>query len=156
MKVCSLVCISCTLRSQLHEIYTMIRTFPHGSENNHACKWTCKIFQECLHMYYSWKIVRKPFACMGILQSMLTGFSCMKFRGQICPILLRRKRNFPHGFENNHASKLILDNFPEILHMSALWKIVRNPVACKVVLPSMWKGPYHCCNFMESRSESAT
>ena len=31
------------------------------------------IFQECLHMYYSWKIVRKPFACMVILQSMWTG-----------------------------------------------------------------------------------
>ena len=25
-----------------------------------------------------------------------------------------------------------------------------------VVLQSMWKGPYHCWNFMESRSESAT
>ena len=31
------------------------------------------IFQECLYMYYSWKIVRKPFACMVILQSMWTG-----------------------------------------------------------------------------------
>ena len=29
----------CTLRSGLHKIPTMIRTFPHGSENNHACKW---------------------------------------------------------------------------------------------------------------------
>ena len=28
------------------------------------------IFQECLHMYYSWKIARKPFVCMVILQSM--------------------------------------------------------------------------------------
>ena len=28
------------------------------------------ILQECLHMYYSWKIIRKPFACMVILQSM--------------------------------------------------------------------------------------
>ena len=27
------------LRSGLHEIPTMIRTFPHGFENNHACKW---------------------------------------------------------------------------------------------------------------------
>ena len=27
------------------------------------------IFQECFHMYYSWKIVRKPFACMVNLQS---------------------------------------------------------------------------------------
>ena len=31
------------------------------------------IFQECLHMYYSWKIAGKPFACMIFLQSMWTG-----------------------------------------------------------------------------------
>ena len=31
--------IRCTLRSGLHEIPTMIRTFPHRLENNHACKW---------------------------------------------------------------------------------------------------------------------
>ena len=28
------------------------------------------IFQESLHMYYSWNVVRKPFACMVILRSM--------------------------------------------------------------------------------------
>ena len=31
------------------------------------------IFQERLLMYYSWKIVRDPFACMVILQFMWTG-----------------------------------------------------------------------------------
>ena len=31
--------LRCTLRSGLHGIPTMIRTFPHGLENNHACKW---------------------------------------------------------------------------------------------------------------------
>ena len=31
------------------------------------------IFQEWLHTYYSWEIVRKPFAWMVILQSMWTG-----------------------------------------------------------------------------------
>ena len=36
--------ISCTLRSGLHEILTMIRTFPHELENNHACKWTSDNF----------------------------------------------------------------------------------------------------------------
>ena len=36
------------------------------------------------------------------------------------------------------------------------WKIVRNPFACMVVFQSMWKGPNHCWNFMESGSESAT
>ena len=43
----------------------------------------------------------------------------MKSRGQICPILLRRKRTFSHGLENTHACKWILDNFPGIIHMSA-------------------------------------
>ena len=32
------ICIGCTLRSILHEILLMIRTFPRGLENNHACK----------------------------------------------------------------------------------------------------------------------
>ena len=56
--------LCCTLRSGLHEISTMIRTFPHGLENNHACKWisdnfpgmlTCVLFLEnclksiCMH-----------------------------------------------------------------------------------------------------------
>ena len=31
--------IRCTLRSGLHEIPTMLRTFPCGLEHNHACKW---------------------------------------------------------------------------------------------------------------------
>ena len=31
--------IGCSLRSGLHEIPTMIRTFPCGLENNHTCKW---------------------------------------------------------------------------------------------------------------------
>ena len=33
------LCVCCTLRSWLYEIPTMIMTFPHGLENNHACKW---------------------------------------------------------------------------------------------------------------------
>ena len=32
--------ICCTLRSGLHEIPTVIRTFSHGLKNNHAYKWT--------------------------------------------------------------------------------------------------------------------
>ena len=36
------------------------------------------------------------------------------------------------------------------------WKIVRNSFACMVVLQSMWRGPNHCWNVMESGSESAT
>ena len=31
--------IRCTLRSGLHEILTMNRTYPHGLENKHGYKW---------------------------------------------------------------------------------------------------------------------
>ena len=40
--------ICCTLRSGFYEIPTMIRTFPHGLENNHACKWTSDNFSGML------------------------------------------------------------------------------------------------------------
>ena len=42
----------------------------------------------------------------------------IKSRGQIRPILLRRKQIFPHGLEKNHACKWILDNFPGLIGMS--------------------------------------
>jgi hypothetical protein len=34
--------------------------------------------------------------------------------------------------------------------------MVKSPSACMVVLQSMWIGPNHCQNFMDSGSESAT
>ena len=71
-------CISCTLRSGVHEISTMIRTFPCGLENNHS--W--KIVKNHLHTW----LFSNP--CGQVLQS-------IKSRGQICPLLLRRKRTFP-------------------------------------------------------------
>ena len=36
--------VCCTLRSGLHEIPTVIRTYPRGFENNHTCKWTSDNF----------------------------------------------------------------------------------------------------------------
>ena len=36
--------ICCTLRSRLHDISTMVRAFPGGLENNHACKWISDVF----------------------------------------------------------------------------------------------------------------
>ena len=62
---------------------------------------------------------------MENLQAWLFSNSCgqvlkiIRSRGLICPILVRRKRTFPHEWENNHAYKGILDNFPGIIHMSA-------------------------------------
>ena len=80
------------------------------------------IFHECLYMYYSWKIFRKCLhawlfsnPCWQVLKS-------IKSRIQICPILLRRKRTFPHKLENNHACNGILDNFPGLICMSAFLK----------------------------------
>ena len=34
--------------------------------------------------------------------------------------------------------------------------MVKSPSACMVLLQSMWIGPNHCQNFMDSGSESAT
>ena len=68
----------------------------------------------------------------------------IKSRGQICPILLRRKRTFPHGLQNNHACKWILDNFPGIIYVSAFLENCLNPFARMVVLQSMWKGTNYC------------
>ena len=44
MHILAFSSICCTLRSGLQEIQTNIRTFPHGLENNHACKWTFDYF----------------------------------------------------------------------------------------------------------------
>jgi hypothetical protein len=43
-----IIALCCTLRSGLHEIPTVIRTFPHGLENNHACKWFSDNFPRML------------------------------------------------------------------------------------------------------------
>ena len=113
------------------------------SRNAYICIIPGKLLENHLHAW----LFSNP--CEQVLKS-------MKFRGQICPVLLRRKRTFPHWLENSHACKWILVNFPGIIHMSAFWKMVRNPFACMVVLLSMWKGPSQCWKFMESGSESAT
>ena len=52
----------------------------------------------------------------------------VKSRGQICPILLGRKRTFPCGFKNSHACKLILDNFPGLIHISAYLEICQKSI----------------------------
>ena len=46
--------------------------------------------------------------------------------------------------------------FQELYVCQYTCKIVGNQLACMIVLQSMWKGPNHCWNFMESGSESAT
>ena len=48
----------------------LLRTCQQGLENNHACKCFLAIFQEYHISQHSWKIVRRPFACMAVHQSM--------------------------------------------------------------------------------------
>ena len=67
-------CICCTLRSGLHEIPSMNRTFLCGLENSHACKWISDAFAGKKHIgQHSWKIVSNPFACIVVLQSIGKG-----------------------------------------------------------------------------------
>ena len=78
--------IGCTLRSGLNELPIMIRTIPHGLENNHACKWISDNFPGMLTLYYSWKIVKNPFACLVVLQSTWKGpFFFLKVWDRLVP-----------------------------------------------------------------------
>ena len=109
-----LISICCTLRSGLHEIPTIISTFLHGLKNNHdnftrkayICIIPGKLSENNLHAW----LFSNPYG--HVLKS-------IKSRGQIRPILLRRKRAFPHGLENNNKCKWILDNFSGLISMSA-------------------------------------
>ena len=58
-------CLCCTLRSGLHEISTMIRTFPCGLENNHACKWISDNFPVITHMPALMENCRKSICMHG-------------------------------------------------------------------------------------------
>ena len=49
-----------------------------------------------------------------------------KSRGQICPIVIRRKRIIPCELEDNNACKWILDYFPGIIHMSEFLENCQN------------------------------
>ena len=111
------ICICCTLRSGLHEIPTMIRTFPHELENNHACKWIFENFPRILTYIYSWKIVLIPFACMVVLHSMWKVIFLLKSMGQICPLDFILFRTCSNGLENNQITKWFSDNFPGIILM---------------------------------------
>ena len=112
--------VSCTLRSGLHEIPKMIRTFPHGLENNRAFKWTFDNFPGMLTPVLFLENCQKTIFMQGFFSNPCGQvLKSIKSMGQICPVLLRRKRTFPSGLENNHACKWILDNFPGIICLSA-------------------------------------
>ena len=56
------------------------------------------IFQQCLHMYYSWKIVIKPLGCLGILQSMWRGSKKYQIYGTNLSHTLKKKKNLSTWF----------------------------------------------------------
>ena len=112
--------ICCTLRSGLHEIPTMIRTFPHGFENNHACKWISDTFPGMLTYILFLESCLKSICmhgCSPIHVKMF--FFLLKSMGQICSLDFILLRTCPHGLENNGASIWFSDNFPGIIHILA-------------------------------------
>ena len=97
--------ICCSLRSRLHEIPTMIRTIPHGLEDNHACKWLSDNFPGILTYVLFLENCLNPFACKVVCQSTWKGpFSSYKYGTDLSPRLIVL-RTCPHGLENNHACK---------------------------------------------------
>ena len=106
----------------MHEngFLTMIRTFPRGLEDNHACKGISDNFPGKL-TYIHVCVTPGTFSEIHLHAGLFSnqrgkGLKSIKSRGQICPTLLRKKRIFPRGLENNHACKWIYANFPGITH----------------------------------------
>ena len=117
------------------------------------------IFEECFHFYYSWKIFQKTIFMHGyspFSNPCGQAIKSMKYRGQICPILLGRKGPFHMDGRTTMHANGFQTIFQEYYVYQHSWKIVRNLFACMDVLQSMWKGPNNCWNFMEFGSESAT
>ena len=114
-------------------LYSQIRT-PWNSNNDlDLSPWIGE--QPCMQMDL-WKFSRNAYICFipgklseNHLHARLFSNPCgqvlksIKSRGQIFPMLLRRKRTFPHGLENNHACKWTLDNFPGIIGVSIPGKL---------------------------------
>ena len=59
----------------------------------------------------------------------------IKSRGQICPILLRRKRTFPRGLEINHACKLISEKIPGMLTYVLFMESCQKSICMHVCSP---------------------
>ena len=81
--------------------------FWHFSRNAYIYIIPGKLSENNLHAW----LFSNP--CGQVLKS-------IKYRRQNCPVILRRKRTFPRGLENNRACDWILVNFPGIIRMSAL------------------------------------
>ena len=76
--------VSSLKKSIMYMLHSQIQSLLNSNNDEDLSTWIGEqpcmhanglliIFQECFYMYYSWKVVRKPFACMFILQSMWIG-----------------------------------------------------------------------------------
>ena len=101
----------------------MIRTFPHGLENNHACKCTSDNFPGMLSCVLFLETCQKIICTQGCAPFHVDRSLRVSILGdKSVPYFYEEEKTFPHGLENNHACKLILDNLPGIIHMSAFLK----------------------------------
>ena len=114
-----------------------------------------RIFQECWHIYYSWKIVQNPFSCMVVLQSMWKyPFSSFKYGTDLSPRYDTHK-DLSTWIGEKQCMQMVFWQFSRNnTFISIPGKFARSLFACMVVLQSMCKGPNHCWNFMESGSDN--
>ena len=121
-----------TLRSGLHKIPKMFRTFPHGEH-------------PCMEVHF-WQFARNN-TYIGIPGKMSEihlyvllfsnpGEKVLKSinpRLKISPILLRKKGPFPMDWRTTMPANGFLTTLQECWHMCYFWRIVRNTFACMVV-----------------------
>ena len=141
----SLVCnwICCTLRSGLHEIPTMIRTFPHGLENNHGCKWTCDNFPGMLTYVLFLENCQKTICFHGDSPIHVDrSLRVSNLGDKSVPYFSTEKGPFHMDWRTTVHASGVLTIFQECRHTYYSWKIVLSPFACMVVLQPMWKGPF--------------
>ena len=134
------------LRSGLHEIPKMIRTFPPWLENNHACKWISDNFPGITHMSEHLENSYKSICLHG----------CTPIHGE-------RSFFFLKVWDRFDTLKDLLPWIGEQKYIQMdFWQFSRNADIC--VIPGKlseihlhaWvhgctrKGPNHCWNFMLS------
>ena len=138
------ICLCCTLRSGLHVIPTMVRTFPCGLENIHASKWISD------NTYVSIPGKLSDFHLYLLLLS-IPGDKVLKVSNiwdKSVLYISEENRPFSMDLRTTMQANGFLTTFQECWQTCYSWKIIRYPFACMVVLESMRKGLNHCWNFI--------
>ena len=81
------MCLRCTLKSGLHKTPTLIRTFPLGLENKHACKWTSRNADICV---IPGKLSENHLNAWLFSNPRGQVLKSIKSMGQICPIPIKK------------------------------------------------------------------